>query len=91
MNNKNIIRTQDDVDWGCYHDELTSAEVMVKICVIRIKTINKIAEELTKIVLDKSWMMDLDARTQRCYRYTVEETSKLLADIFNNIKALSSS
>ncbi|CZY08184.1 Uncharacterised protein [Enterobacter hormaechei] len=48
MNNKNIIRTQDDVDWGCYHDELTSAEVMVKICVIRIKTINKIAEELTK-------------------------------------------
>ncbi len=91
MNNKNIIRTQDDVDWGCYHDELTSAEVMVKICVIRIKTINKIAEELTKIVLDKSWMMDLDARTQRCYRYTVEETSKLLADIFNKIKAQSSS
>lgn len=91
MNNKNIVRTQDDVDWGCYHDELTSTEVMVKICVIRIKTINKIAEELTKIVLDKSWMMDLDARTQRCYRYTVEETSKLLVDIFNKIKAQSSS
>ncbi|ASD57114.1 hypothetical protein ACJYFV_00380 [Enterobacter asburiae] len=91
MNNKNIVRTQDDVDWGCYHDELTSAEVMVKICVIRIKTIKKIAEELTRIVLNKSWMMDLDARTQRCYRYTVEETSKLLVDIFNKIKAQSSS
>lgn len=91
MNNENIIRTRADVDWGCYHDELNSAEAMVKICLIRIKTINKIAEELTKIVLNKSWMMDLDNRTQRCYRYTVDETSKLLVDIFNQIKVQSSS
>ncbi|MDI3359344.1 hypothetical protein QQF21_12170 [Lelliottia sp. V89_10] len=83
-NNENQ-RVVNDVDWGCSHNELKSSEAMIKTSIIRIDDIMKVAAELTRIVLDKSWMLSLDIRTQRSYRFTVEETAAELVKIFKKI------
>lgn len=79
------FRVIKDVDWGCSHNELKNSEALIKSSIIKINDITKVAAELTKLVLDKSWMLSLDIRTQRSYRFTVEETAAELAGIFKKI------
>lgn len=79
-------RTGDDGEWGCYYNEIINSEVDVKSCIIHVNSLEKIALALTSSVLDESWMLKLDKRTQRSYRYTVEETATALVEIFNKIK-----
>lgn len=75
-----------DEEWGCCYNEILSTEIAVKCCVIHVSSIDKIAQALTESVLNESWMLNLDDRTKRSYRYTARETATALADIFNKIK-----
>lgn len=80
-------RIGDDREWGCYYNEIINSEVDVKSCIIHVKSLEKIALALTGSVLNESWMLKLDKRTQRSYRFTVKETAAALVEIFNKIKA----
>lgn len=75
-----------DSDWGCSYLRVdTNPHIKnVKICLVNVSDISKIASELTKKVQDSSWMMSLDRGTRRSYEMTVEETAKTLVKIFNH-------
>lgn len=79
-------KAENDIEWGCRYDEIINAEVVVKSCIIHIDSLEKISIALTSSVLDESWMFNLDKRTQRSYRFTVNETANTLVEIFNKIK-----
>lgn len=83
-------RSGDDKEWGCHYSEIIHSEVDVKSCIIHVNSLEKIALALTDSVLNESWMLKLDKRTQRSYRYTVKETATALVEIFNKIKRDSS-
>jgi hypothetical protein len=73
-----------DIDWGCEHSEVeySSQAENVKLCLIEISDIQKIASALTSQVQDTSWMMELDKGTRRSYDKTVEETTQKLVEVF---------
>ncbi len=73
-----------DTEWGCKHFEVEhSLDVEnVKLCLIEISNIQKIASELTSQVQNTSWMMELDKNTRRSYNKTVEETAQKLVKVF---------
>lgn len=54
-------------------------------CRVSVRSLEKLASELAKTVVDTSWMTKLDKGTQRAYEYTVSETAKVLCDIFSSI------
>jgi hypothetical protein len=49
---------------------------------VSVKEVKKLAQELTAVVMDSSWIMNLDAGTRRAYERTVRETGEVLARIF---------
>lgn len=73
-----------DSDWGCEHFEVeySSQAENVKLCLIKVSDIQKIASALTSRVQDTSWMMNLDKGTKRSYDKTVEETAQKLVEVF---------
>jgi hypothetical protein len=73
-----------DTNWGCDYSEILPSPLVekVRICLVKVSDISKIAIALSKQVLDTSWMMELDNGTQRSYRRTVEETAEELVKIF---------
>ncbi|WP_263831687.1 hypothetical protein [Sulfurospirillum oryzae] len=75
-----------DLDWGCSYLKVgTNPHIeAVKLCLVNISDILKIASELTKKVQDSSWMMSLDKGTKRSYEKTVEATANKLVEIFNH-------
>lgn len=79
----------DDDDWGCTHTEFVDGGngPLIKACIVSIEKLDAIAKELTRSVLDTSWMMSLDKGTQRTYKYTAEETAQALVVIFNEINS----
>jgi len=74
-----------DSDWGCNHLEITNNPHVdtIKLCLVKVEDIYKIASELTKQVQNTSWIMKLDKTAQRSYSRTVEETAQKLVEIFN--------
>lgn len=72
-----------DHTWGCDHFDVSAVSLgTAYVCRVSIHDLSKLALELTKLVVDTSWMLDLDAGTQRAYKQTVNETAKLLVEIF---------
>lgn len=85
MTNKPIyINSHDDKTWGCEYFEVNTntSTKKIKVCHVKVYDINKIAEELTKNVLDTSWMTTLDKLSFKAYNKTVHDTAKILVDIF---------
>ncbi len=79
----------DDLDeWGAIYKTLTTSPYIDKIslCHVKISDISRIANALSNRVQNLAWIMELDQGTQRQYRYTANETAKLLVEIFNNPK-----
>lgn len=73
-----------DTDWGCDHIEITNNPyVDIKLCLVRVTDIHKIAFVLTSQILDTSWMMNFDKPTRRSYEKTVSETADLLIEVFS--------
>jgi len=54
----------------------------ILICHVKVSDVERMATYLTRDILDTSWIMDLDPRSQRAYRHTVAETATRLADLF---------
>lgn len=52
------------------------------ICHVNVADVEEMANFLAADVLDTSWIMDLDPRSQRAYRQTVTETATRLAALF---------
>ncbi|MEQ5400444.1 hypothetical protein ABN303_07055 [Providencia rettgeri] len=82
---KNILI--DDPDWGCSHSEYVyeDREPAITACIVHVNDVGVIASELTKSVLDTSWISSLDSGTQRSYNYTVKETVEVLVKIFEQV------
>ena len=81
-----------DTGWGCEYVKVEPHLQIEKIkaCHVRVKDITLISEELTKIVLDTSWMTNLDIGSKRAYNRTVQETAAALVEIFESTKLSSS-
>ncbi|MFZ5637638.1 MAG: hypothetical protein ACOY82_13745 [Pseudomonadota bacterium] len=75
-----------DIDWGCEHVEMTAlANGSIRACKVTVSDIGKLAQELTKTVVDTSWMSSLDKGARRSYEKTVAETADVLVKIFNAV------
>lgn len=74
-----------DSEWGFTISEIENNLNIhnVKVCHVEILEIIKIATALSSSVIDTSWVMNLDARAQKAYRKTVDDTAKLLLDIIH--------
>lgn len=73
-----------DPDWGCTHTK-HSDEQSIHACIVNVEDLTFIAQMLTQSVLDTSWMLNMDAGTQRSYKYTANETAEALVQIFNEV------
>lgn len=73
---------QADPLWGCSYQEAVSAlgAANIKLCFVEVQNLHTFATALTNVVLDKTWMMNLDNTARRAFDKTVDNTaSKLLA------------
>lgn len=70
--------------WGSTFHEISclSAGANIFACHTDISDLEKIATELSTIVLDQSWILDLDHRAKRAYETTATETAKSLVKVF---------
>ncbi|MGC1550793.1 MAG: hypothetical protein WA777_19905 [Rhodanobacter sp.] len=72
-----------DTAWGCHHFDLPSlANGSIRACRVSVSDVAKLANELTRTVVDTSWMSSLDKGARRAYEITVAETAELLVAIF---------
>lgn len=76
-----------DSDWGCEHTKVISEPSVdkIKLCHVKVSDLNKLADELTKLITDTSWMMSMDEGTQRAYRKTASDTASELVKIFKSV------
>jgi len=72
--------------WGSTFHEVTSISSTgnIFVCHASISDLEKIATELSKNVMDQSWVLDLDTRAKRAYENTAKETAKSLIKVFQN-------
>ena len=76
-----------DSEWDCLYFQLNAPASMLKkisLCHVRVSNLSKLANELAKSVLDKSWIMELDEGVALAYQQTVEETAEALTAIFSS-------
>lgn len=73
-----------DDDWGCIHTEVkSSANPKIHLCHVNISDLEKIALELSRSVMNTSWIMDMDEGARRSYKRTVSDTASSLVEVFN--------
>lgn len=70
--------------WGSTFSEIKSISETenIFICHAHISDLEKIAFELSKLVNEKSWIIDLDDRARRAYETTALKTANSLINIF---------
>lgn len=79
-----------DAAWGCEHCDIPSlAAGNIRACKVSVSDIGKLAYELSRTVVDTSWMAKLDKGARRAYEKTVAETASLLVAIFKAASAAS--
>lgn len=76
------------LNWSCSFLEVKTDKVAGEqnffVCHVNVSDITKMADELSKSVMDDSWIMNLDEGARRAYQITVAETAECLVDIFKN-------
>ncbi len=73
-----------DEQWRCLLSKFKLHEnINIKVCLVEVESILQIASVLTKVVQDKSWMLNLDKGSKRAYNKTVDETALKLVEIFD--------
>ncbi len=75
-----------DENWGAVFAEVkkSSSSDNIFVCHTTVSNLSKIATELSRAVMDRSWIMNLDAGAKRAYDRTAAETAELLVKIFTN-------
>ena len=79
---------QYDEDWGAIFTEVkrSPASDNIFVCHTSVEDLSKIASELSKAVVDKSWVVELDVGAKRAYETIAAKTAQKLVDIFENKK-----
>lgn len=82
-----ILKEKDDPTQGCtyLHIDIDSLPQNIKICLINIKTSQLIAEKISTIIFDESWMKILDPMVQKAYNSIVRKTINKLNDICQKV------
>lgn len=77
---------QSVAELGCEMSEVEGdhGQSHILICHVNVSDVEQMAKHLAADVLDTSWIMDLDPRSQRAYRQTVTETAIRLSSLFRN-------
>lgn len=80
------IKEHDDSEWGAQYQEVqdTAALANIFICQVNISDIEKISQELARMVMDQSWIMNLEPTAQQAYGPAVKQTAKALQTVFQN-------
>ena len=72
-----------DDDWGCSHIHVSSsANPKIHLCHVNISDLEKMALELSRSVLDSSWIMEMDEGARRSYERTACDTANCLVEVF---------
>ncbi len=75
-----------DDDWGCVHTEVTSStNSKIHLCHVNIADLKKIALELSRSVMNSSWIMEMDEGARRSYERTASDTAESLVQVFNAV------
>ncbi len=76
----------DDPDWGARYSEVGSDADLknIFICHVNVSDIEKISQELAKMVMDHSWIMNLEPVAKLAYEPAVRETALALEKTFKN-------
>lgn len=77
-------RTFPEETWGSTFAEVTNIASTgnVFVCHVTVSDLEKIALELSKKVVDRSWITDLDNRARRAYETTADKTAQALIEVF---------
>ncbi len=75
-----------DENWGTVFAEVKQSPSLdnIFVCHTTVSDLSKIANELSKTVMNKSWIMDLDIGAKRAYETIVAKTAAKLVDLFEN-------
>lgn len=70
--------------FGCsFHEVLSDSGVAnVSLCHVKVSDLGLMADNLVAVIMDDSWMLELDKGARRSYELTVKETSAILVGIF---------
>lgn len=88
-----IDKTIDDKGWGCSHTSFIPLDEVptIRACIVTIEDLKFIAEQIASLVLNTSWILELDAGTQKSYAYTAQDTAdalvKICKEIDNNVSS----
>ena len=73
-----------DDNWGFNHTEvISSANPKIHLCHVNVSDLDKIALQLSKSVMNSSWIMDMDVGARRSYQRTASDTAQSLVEVFN--------
>lgn len=79
------VEKNKDVE-GCSYKYLEQYDTHnIKVCTINITDLKLIAEKISSIILNDSWMRSLDPNIRLAYDYTVKETAKKLNSICQTV------
>lgn len=78
-----------DAAWGCAYQQVVDSPGLpnVKLCFVEVTNLSAFAAVITRGVLDKSWMTNLDPMVQMAYDKTVTDTANKLVGIFQATNA----
>ncbi len=82
-----IINNKDDSTHGCRYTQVKVDYLpdKIKICLVNIDSLQVIANKISTLILDHSWIISLDPTARLAYEDTVEKTSNILNNICNRI------
>lgn len=84
-----LAKEFEDSEWGCTYQAVMNATGTpnIKLCYVKVKSLNEFATRITTLVLDNSWMTNLDYGIRRAYDRTVSETANALVETFRRTAA----
>ena len=83
-NGYKFLVVQQVTEMGCEMSQVEGdhGQSHILICHVKVSDVEQMATHLAADVLDTSWIMNLDPRSQRAYRQTVADTATRLASLF---------
>lgn len=79
-----LAKEFEDSEWGCTYQAVINGtgNPNIKLCYVKVKNLKEFAARITALVLDNSWMTNLDYGARRAYDRTVSETANALVKTF---------
>lgn len=84
-----FLTQQSDPLWGCSYQQAISSlgTTNIKLCFVEVTNLQAFATALTTLVLDKSWITNLDDTARRSFDKTVTKTAAKLVATFQKTSA----